>query len=199
MIKKHVLFCLITLIFLAKTSVPVKADMVTASQQIPTLKVLYHVNDAESDLKSKTAKLNALINSGASACDIASAQAEVNESTLIFNTLNQMVINETMITAALPAPGACSQSVVNNALLAQAAWTDYINKAKAAQATLNYSYAGNIIASNQDALIAQASFAHLKSPGNSNPVSLRATANWAAVNQIISDKSAYALAATVGR
>lgn len=197
MIRKSILLFFITMLFVSGYTAPVKADMVTASQQIPVLKDMYHVNDVANELKRQNDRLNALLSSGAAACDIADGQAKVNEAALLLNTLNAMVINESMITAALPTPGACSQSVMSNALLAQAAWTDYVNRAKAAQATLNYSYADKLIASNQNALITQAAFAHLHSPANLNPVTQQAIANWTTMNGLASDRNLYALVNTL--
>ncbi len=197
MIRKT-MYVLVTVLlsYMTVCAIPVKADMVTATNQIPTLKALYHVNDAEANLNSKVAALNSLLAKGAAACDVAQAQAEVNEATIVLNTLNTMVANETMITAALPAPGVCSQSCAANALNAQAAWYDYINKAKATQASLSGTYADQIIAANQNALIAQAAYAHRFSTQATNPVSAQAIANWAALNGITSGQNSFATAIT---
>lgn len=195
MIKKSLYVLVLTVCtYIAAGVVPVKADMITATNQIPTLKALYHVNDAEANLQSKMNRLNSLLAKGADACDVITAQAEVNEATVVLNNLNALVANETMKTAALPAPGVCSLSCTSNALAAQAAWYDYINKAKATQASLSSTYADQILASNMNALIAQAAYAHRFSAGSTNPVSMQATANWAAMNAITSDQNAYAMA-----
>lgn len=174
--------------------VPVSADMITATNQIPTLKTLYHVHEAEANLQNKVNVLNARLASGAGACDVALAQAEVNEAALVLNNLNTLVAYDTMLIGALPASTPCGPSCYTQALTAQAAWYDYVNKAKANQAALSSSYAAQIIASNQNALINQAALAHLYSAGTTNPVSRQATANWAALNGITSNRNSYAMA-----
>ena len=173
---------------------PVRADMITATNQIPVLKALYHVNDAEVNLNNKMKVLNALLASGAGARDVAMAQAEVNEACLVLNTLNTLVAHDTMLIGALPASTPCGPSCYTQALTAQAAWYDYINKAKTNQAALGSTYAAGIIASNQNALINQAALAHFYSAGTTNPVSMQATANWAMLNGITSNSNSYAMA-----
>ena len=181
--------------FMAAT-VPVKADMVTATNQIPGLNAQYNISAAQADLKHKVDTLIAYQNAHAPACDIARAQADVNEASLVLNNLNMTVANETMLTAIMPAPGDCGQSCLNQLLLAQASWGDYINKTKANQAALTSAYASQILAANKNELINQAAFAHRYSTAVNNPVTMRATANWAALNAITSDQNAFAMAIT---
>ena len=177
-------------------AVPVSADMITATNQIPTLKALYHVNDAEANLQNKVSVLNARLNANAGACDVAVAQAEVNEAVMLLNNLNALVARDTMLIGALPVGTPCGPSCYTQALTAQAAWYDYINKAKANQAALSSTYAASIIASNQNALLHQAALAHRYSAGNNNPVSMQATANWAALNITTSAQNSDAMAMT---
>lgn len=197
MIKKVLLILGLTaVVILATCRVSVKADMITATNQIPNYKALYHVNDAEVNLQNKVNTLNALLASGAGACDVARAQAEVNEASLLLNNLNLMVSHDIMLIGALPAPDSCSTACMTQALTAQAAWTDYLNKTKANQAALSSTYASQIIASNQYALINQAALAHRYSTSVCNPVTAQATANWAMLNKVTSDQNSYAMGIT---
>ncbi len=82
----------------------------------------------------------------------------------------------------------------NQALIAQAALNDYFALARANQAALSSTYASQIIASNQYALINQALLAHRYSPGTCNPVSMQATANWTQLNMAIANQNAFAAA-----
>ena len=197
MLKRKVLILGVTAaISLISAAIPVKADMVTASNMIPQLNAQYHVNEAEANLKNKIDTLIAYQNAHAGAYDIARAQAEVNAASLVLNSLNTMVANDTMLIAAMPAPVDCGQLYQSQALLAQATWTDYINRAKADQAALNSTYAAQIIAANQNELINQAALAHRYSTAASNPVTGRAIANWTELNNIVSDRNAFAMAIT---
>ena len=197
MLKRIILMLGITAsISLITATVPVKADMVTATNMIPQLKAQYHVNEAEANLKNKIDTLIAYQNAHAGACDIAKAQAEVNAASLLLNNLNMMVSNDTMLIAAMPAPGDCGQLPASQALLAQATWSDYINKARTNQAALSSTYASQIIEANRNELINQAALAHRYSIAVNNPVTMQATANWAALNKITSDQNAFAMAIT---
>ena len=197
MLKKVLLIMGLTaLVSLATGSVPVRADMITATNQIQNYKALYHVSDAEANLQNKVNTLNAYLASGAGACDVARAQAEVNEASMVLNNLNLMVAHDIMLIGALPAPDTCSPACMTQALTAQAAWTDYLNKTKANQAALSSTYASQIIASNQYALINQAALAHRYSTSVNNPVTAQATANWTLLNAVTSNQNSYAMGIT---
>ena len=94
----------------------------------------------------------------------------------------------------------CPVPTAQQILLAQAAqanWTAYVNQAKANQEALTDSYAANIIAAHQNALINQAVLVHHYSIGSPNPDAAQASAEWAALNMVTAGQNAYAAAITL--
>ncbi|MBR5407777.1 MAG: hypothetical protein IK111_09080 [Lachnospiraceae bacterium] len=103
----------------------------------------------------------------------------------------------TLPTACVPY-AACTPGTAPTAeqvLLAQAAWNAYVNQAKASQAALTDSYADKIIAVHQNALINQAVLVHHFSIGSPNPDAAQASADWAALNMVMTNNP-YATAIT---
>ena len=90
----------------------------------------------------------------------------------------------------------CTVPTAEQILLAQANWNAYVNQAKAYQEALSGSYAANIIAAHQNALINQAVLVHHYSIGSPNPDAAQASAEWAALNMVTAGQNAYAAAIT---
>lgn len=132
MIKRKIIFaCLTVLTFLTFGTVSVKADPATAANMMPVLRTMYHVEEAEAILNDKVAALGACKKNNASAFEIARAQAAVNDATNLLNTLNTMIVRDTIIIEAAPAGVVNPPSFATNSFAAVGAWNDFIYKEKA--------------------------------------------------------------------
>ena len=124
------LACLTFGAFITLGSVPVKADTVTATNMIPILRAMYHVDMAESVLNDKIAALNACRANNAPEYEKALAQAAVMDATNLVNTLNVLIVRDTALIEPAP-PGVVNPATfATNSLAAQQAWNDFMNKEK---------------------------------------------------------------------
>ena len=131
MMKRKIILTILTAVtFSALVSVPVKADTTTATNMLPILRAMYHVDEAEAIVNEKTAALAACRANNASAFEMATAQAAVNDATNLLNTLNTMIARDTVIIQAAP-PGVVNPpSFATNSLAASGAWNDFMYKEK---------------------------------------------------------------------
>ena len=126
--RKIVIACLSFFAFFMLGSVPARADAATAADFMPVLRAMYRVDDAQAILSCKVAALDACRRNNASACQIAMAQAAVNDATNLLNTLNTMIARDTIIITAAPAGVVNTPSFATNSLAAQGAWYDFMTK-----------------------------------------------------------------------
>ena len=150
--RKIVAFCLTFLSCAALTAGPVKADAVTASNMVPTFRLMYNVDQAEAILKENK-KILKNSRKGGNAAEIALAQAAVTDATNLVNTLNVLIARNTELIKAAP-PGVINPATYAvNSMYAQTAWCDYINKIKYPASYMNISWGENFINTNRNALM----------------------------------------------
>lgn len=74
----------------------------------------------------------------------------------------------------------------------QAMWNEYVAKVKATQGAMSSTYADEIIALNQTAIIDQAAIIHHFAMATPDPLATQATADWAAVNMLNANRDYFA-------
>ncbi len=123
-----------SLMFIAALSFKVsdvKADTVTATYFTPTLQVMYGVDQAQLIVNNNARALKLLKANKASQAEIIRAQALLNDSQSLLNTLNALVARDAALISVAPAGKVNPPTFAVNSLSAQGAWHEYSYKAAA--------------------------------------------------------------------
>ncbi len=150
--RKIIAFMFLLVSCAALSTIPVKADEVTAANMVPTFRLMYNVDGAELILQEKK-NILAMYKKNGTEAERNLAQAAVNDATNLVNTLNVLIARNTELIRVAP-PGAVNPSTYAvNSMYAQTAWCDYVNKIKYPASYMNISWAENYINTNANALI----------------------------------------------
>ncbi|MCR5686875.1 MAG: hypothetical protein K6G58_02440 [Lachnospiraceae bacterium] len=126
MIKKMILVTLMTFTACIACTTPAKADAKTAAAFMPTMRAMYHIDEAEAVLAAKKAALSSYRKNHASAGELALAQAAVDDASNLVSTLNVLLARDSIILKAAPAGVINPPSFAVNSLEAQGAWNNYL-------------------------------------------------------------------------